>query len=242
MNIAILGATSAIAHACARRWAAPGVRFCLVGRDAARTQAVADDLVARGGGTASVITHDFAGTASVTALLAAIEDAAGPLDRILIAQGILPPQADSGADPDAVAALYTINVTSVVAAMLAAASAMRRRGRGEIIVLGSVAGDRGRPSNYLYGSTKAALASACEGLRLSLAGSGVRLLLVKPGLVRSPMTAALPDSPLFAEPAVIAAAIDRGLRAGRHTIYAPWFWRPIMFVVRHAPGAVVRRM
>ena len=242
MNIAILGATSAIAHACARRWAKPGVRFCLVGRDAARMQAVADDLVARSGATAAVITHDFAGTASVAALMSAIDAAAGPLDRILIAQGILPPQADTEADPDAVAGLYTVNVTSVVTAMLAAAATMRERRRGEIIVLGSVAGDRGRPSNYLYGSTKAALAAACEGLRLSLAGTGVRLLLVKPGLVRSPMTAALPDSPLFAEPEAIAAAIDRGLRGRRAVVYAPWFWRPVMFIVRHAPGRIVRRM
>jgi decaprenylphospho-beta-D-erythro-pentofuranosid-2-ulose 2-reductase len=242
MNIAILGATSAIAHACARRWAAPGVRFCLVGRDAGRTQAVADDLIARSGASAAVIAHDFAGTASVAALMTAVEAAAGPLDRILIAQGVLPAQAGVEADPDAVAALYTINVGSVVAAMLAAAASMRERKRGEIIVLGSVAGDRGRPSNYLYGSTKAALAAACEGLRLSLAGTSVRLLLVKPGLVRSPMTAALPDSPLFAEPEAIAAAIDGGLRNRRDTIYAPWFWRPIMFIVRHAPARIVRRL
>jgi short-subunit dehydrogenase len=242
MNICIFGATSAIAHACARRWAGPGTRFALVGRDSVRTEAIAADLTARGAASARVWTHDFASAASVAALVADIEAAIGPLDRVLIAQGTMPPQDASAGNPDSVAQLYAVNTASVVAAMLAAALWMRPRGRGDVIVLGSVAGDRGRPSNYLYGSTKAAIATACAGLQLELAGSGVRVLLVKPGMVRSPMTAGMPDSPLFAEADTVAASIDAGLRGRAGTIYAPAWWRVIMLVIRHAPSVVVRRL
>lgn len=242
MNIAILGATSAIAHACARNWADTDVHFALVGRDAARTQAVADDLAARGNAQARVYVHDFAGTTSVAALIAAIEADHGALDRVLIAQGIMPPQAASAADPDSVAALYAVNTASVVASLLACVRTMRPRGHGQVIVLGSVAGDRGRPSNYLYGSSKAALATACAGLQLELAGSGMHLLLVKPGMVRTAMTAGLPEGPLLAEPDTVAKGIDRALRRRLLTAYVPGYWRLVMAVIRHAPVFVVRKL
>jgi short-subunit dehydrogenase len=198
--------------------------------------------MARGNAQATVITHDLAAGASAVELHNAMEAAIGPIDRLLIAHGVLPAKEASEANPDSVAQLYAVNVTSTVASMLAAAAAMRVRGHGEIIVVGSVAGDRGRPSNYLYGSSKAAVGAACDGLRMRLAGTGVRVMLVKPGLVRSPMTAGLPDSPLFAQPEDVAAAVDTGLRRGSGTVYAPWFWRPIMWVVRHAPEAIVRKL
>ncbi|MBS0319251.1 MAG: SDR family NAD(P)-dependent oxidoreductase [Proteobacteria bacterium] len=242
MNIAIFGATSAIAHACARRWATTGARFALVVRDTARGDTLAADLTARGAADARVVRADFAADGSAVALVAALERDFGALDRVLVAQGVMPSQASLAADPDALATMVTINMTSVLAVALAAANAMRARGHGEIVVLGSVAGDRGRPSNYLYGSTKAALATACDGLAYDLAGTGVHVMLVKPGMVHSPMTAGLPDSPLFAEPDAIAVAIDRGLARHRRVAYAPAFWRVVMAVIRHAPRFVVRKL
>lgn len=242
MNIAIVGATSAIATAFARLRASRGDAFCLVARDQQKVDEVAKDLVARGASSARTLVRDFSLPFSTTQLLAEIEATSWATDIILVAHGVLPNQDACERNPDLLSSVIVTNFSSVSAISLAMAQAMAPRGSGTVIVIGSVAGDRPRPSNYIYGSTKAALDAFCVGLRERVRDRQVRVILVKPGMVRSPMTEHLQDGVLFASPEKIASAIERAIGSAADTVYAPWYWRLIMLIVRLLPSQFVRRM
>ena len=238
-RVVIFGATSAIAQATARLFAAEGAWLFLVARSPERLEAVAADLRTRGA-RVETATGDLAAVDGHAAL---VEQARGALDGIegaLIAYGTLGDQAES--QRDGAAMLRELNTNFVSPASLLHEVA-RVMAHGTIAVIGSVAGDRGRQSNYVYGAAKGGLRVFAQGLRHRLTGSGVDVVLVQPGFVDTPMTAGVAKGgPLWAKPERVARDIHRTMARGRPAIlYTPWFWRWIMLIVRLAPDAVFRR-
>lgn len=238
-RILVIGATSAIAEATARRYAAAGARLFLVGRDAARLETIAADLRLRGA-TAEWHALDANDTAAHAPMLDAAWTALGQVDVALVAHGTLPDQAACAASVETSLREFATNGTSVIA--LCTALAQRLQAPATLAVISSVAGDRGRASNYLYGSAKAAVSAFTSGLRQSLHGSGVNVLTIKPGFVDTPMTAAFKKGALWATPEQVAAGIERAIARRRSVAYLPWFWWGIMRVITHIPEAVFRRI
>jgi decaprenylphospho-beta-D-erythro-pentofuranosid-2-ulose 2-reductase len=242
-NILIIGATSAIAEATARRFAARGDRLFLVGRDAARLRMIADDLAVRGAMASATATLDVADFAAHGGVLDAAERELGAIDVVLVAHGTLSDQAECERSIEALRHEFDVNAVSTLALLTDLANRLERRGRGTLAVISSVAGDRGRQSNYVYGSAKAAVTTFLGGLRQRLAKAGVAVLTIKPGFVDTPMTAAIPNKgALWAQPDRVAAAIVKAIDGGRNIVYVPWFWRWIMLVIRHIPEPLFKRM
>jgi short-subunit dehydrogenase len=240
-RIAILGAASAIAEAAARLWAAGGARLALVGRDADRLRVIAADLRARGAAMAEPVAADCA-VSNADAEFERIAELLGGLDIVLLAYGVLGDQARLERDPAAAAALLQTNFVSAAAWCLAAANRFERQRSGSLVVIGSVAGDRGRASNYVYGASKAGLGVLVEGIAHRLAKSGARAILIKPGFVDTPMTAHMPGKGfLWAQPGTVAETIVKAADRGGPVVYAPFFWRPIMSVVRNVPSRILHR-
>ncbi len=240
-RVIILGALSAIAEATAREWARQGAELLLVGRDAARLEAIAADLRARGGAAQTAVADLADGEIEQT--FAALAARLGEVDIVLIAYGALGEQARAEKDALEAQRLLAVNFTSAARWCLAAADLFEAKGHGTLIVLGSVAGDRGRGSNYIYGAAKGGLGILVQGIAHRLARGGARTVLVKPGFVDTPMTASIEKKgPLWAQPAAIARII---VKAGEGktgpVVYAPWFWRWIMLVVRFMPARVFYR-
>lgn len=242
-RIVIIGATSAIAEHCARLWLERrSVSLVLVGRDAARTEKVAADLRVRSAGsTVSVQATDFSDPAAIRALVDGIV-AGGMPQQVLIAHGSLPDQAVCQGDLAAAAEALEVNGLSPVLFAEAFAGHMERFG-GVITVIGSVAGDRGRRSNYVYGAAKGLVTRYAQGLQHRLAGSGspLKVVLVKPGPTATPMTAHLPPRGLASAQSV-AKLIVQGSAAGKPVVYAPGKWALIMMVIRHLPAVVFNKM
>lgn len=242
-NILIVGATSAIAIACARRWAAQGSRLFLTGRQPLRLDAVAQDLRVLGAAEVATWVLDVNDHAQHPAMLDACRDTFGWIDVVLVAHGTLSDQARCEHDVTAVMREFTTNGLSTIALLTLLADQLERQKHGTIAVLSSVAGDRGRPSNYVYGAAKAAVTTFCEGLRARLFKSGVHVLTIKPGFVDTPMTAGLAlPAPLVASPGRVAVDITRAIERRKDTLYTPWFWAGIMFVIRSVPGFVFKRV
>jgi decaprenylphospho-beta-D-erythro-pentofuranosid-2-ulose 2-reductase len=236
-RILILGATSGIAEAAARRWAAEGASLLLVGRDATRLDTITADLKLRGG-TVQVASLDLV-TADAAAGLAAFAARLGGIDVILLAYGIMPSQDESRSSPAVLRSMFETNFLSAALWAEAAATLLEAQKSGCLIVLGSPAGDRGRRKNYLYGATKAGIATLVEGIAHRLDGTGARAVLLKPGPTRTAMTAGLPGN--MSEPADIAGAIVRAAESGGSVQYAPARWALIMAVIRHLPWTLFRR-
>lgn len=233
-RVVIFGATSAIAQAVARRLAGRSAALHLVGRDPAKLAAVRDDLAARGARVSTAVA-DLDDIGRHAALVDEAAAAMGGLDAALIAQGTLPDQAACEADFARTTAQWTTNFVAPASLAAILADRFEREGRGVIAALSSVAGDRGRRSNYVYGTAKGALTIFLQGLRGRLDARGVRVVTIKPGFVDTPMTAGFRKGALWATPAGIAPSIVAAMEHGRGEIYVPSFWWAIMFVIRHLP-------
>ncbi|MEX3954886.1 SDR family oxidoreductase [Trinickia sp. EG282A] len=241
-NILIVGATSAIAGACARQWAAKGARFLLVARNGERLEQVAQDLTARGAQLASCYALDINDLKRHGEMLDRCTQVLGAPDIVLVAPGTLPDQAACQADVAVAVNEFTTNATSVIALLTPVANMLEAQRKGVLAVISSVAGDRGRPSNYLYGSAKAALTAFCAGLNARLFKSGVHVLTIKPGFVATPMTQGLPlPGPLVATPEKVATQIVRAIERRKDVLYTPGFWAGIMLVIRLLPVFVFKR-
>ncbi|VVD27233.1 SDR family oxidoreductase [Paraburkholderia dioscoreae] len=241
-NILIVGATSAIAIACARHWATQGARFFLVARNGERLQQVAADLSARGAQLAACHQLDIDRLDLHSGMLEHCQRELGALDIVLVAPGTLPDQTACQADPAVAVREFNTNAVSVIALLTPIANILEAQKRGALAVISSVAGDRGRPSNYLYGSAKAALSAFCEGLNARLFKAGVHVLTVKPGFVATPMTAGLPlPGPLVATPDQVAGDIVRAVDKRKDVLYTRWFWAPIMLIIRSVPRFLFKR-
>lgn len=241
-RIVILGAASAIAEATARIWAREGARFILVGREKSRLDAIADHLRLLGAAQAHPLVLDCA-TADAGAELAAMLKALGGLDVMLLAYGLLGEPKRLETEPAAAAELMQTNFCSAAAWCLAASAILERQRSGVLLVIGSVAGDRGRRSNFVYGASKGGLARLVEGIAHKLAPVGARAVVVKPGFVDTPMTARVAKKGLlWADPDTIARVIARAAERGGPTVYAPAFWRWIMLAIRHLPAPVFNKL
>ena len=239
---AIFGATSGIAVAVARRLAADGASLVLVGRNAEALAATARDLRVRGAAAVVEIAADLAAIEMLGEAADRAWRALPGLDFALLAYGSLPDQAALEADPGAAAAMLSLNLASPAVLALHLARRFEAQGSGVLAVITSVAGDRGRRSNYLYGAAKGGLQRFLEGLRHRLAGVGVQVLDVRPGFVATRMTEHLPQGGLlWAQPDRVAADIVRALRRRRAVLYTPWFWRIILAIVRALPRPLFHR-
>ncbi len=242
-RVLIIGASSAIAAACARRWAAGGAQLVLVGRDADKLAAVARDLTVRGAASASTYVLDALDTPRHAEMLDAAVTTLGTIDVALIAHGTLPDQQACEHDVTQTLHAFASNATSVMALLTILATQLERQRHGALAVITSVAGDRGRPSNYVYGSAKAAVSTFCEGLRPRLFKAGVSLTDIRPGFVHTPMTAGLPlPALLVAEPDAVAARIVHGIARQRDVLYVPAFWALILLIVRLLPRPLFKRL
>ncbi len=166
----------------------------------------------------------------------------GDVDIVILAFGVLGDQMQVEADPAQAVHIATVNYTGAVSVGLHVARRLRAQGHGHLVVLSSVAGDRARRSNYVYGSTKAGLDAFAQGLGDALVGSGASVLVVRPGMVRTRMSAGLPEAPMTTDPEVVGAVIVQALRKGKHTVYAPGPLRYLMTAVKAVPRSVFRKL
>lgn len=231
----IVGATSAIAQAVMRRLVSGSARFVLIARNAERVEQVAQDLRSRGAADVSTIVRDLDELESHPELVERSWSTLGGCDLLLLAHGTLPIQVRCQDSVDETLKAFRTNALSSISLLTLFAGKFAAQRAGSIAVISSVAGDRGRRSNYVYGSTKAALTAFTSGLRSRLATAGVHVLTVKPGLVDTPMTADFKKGALWASPESVGAKIVSALEKRRDVAYAPWFWRPVMFGIRSVP-------
>lgn len=240
-RIGVLGATSDIAEATMRRWASDASGFRLVARGSDALDLAAADLRARAQGAAvATLVADLGSTQGVRDAVDWLF-ADGALDIVLIAFGTMPSQTEADADPAVAAGLLELNGTLTLLAAHLGALALVEQGQGALVVIGSVAGDRGRASNYLYGAAKAMVATGVAGLQHRTAGSAVRVTLVKPGPTATKMTEKLAGGLPLARVEVVARDIVEGVAQGRPVVYTPRRWRLIMTVVRLLPRGVFER-
>lgn len=243
-KIVIIGATSAMATHCARLWAqGQTLDLMLVGRDAARLERVATDLRARSAGSrVTAIVADFSVAANIAQTVDAIV-ADGPADIVLIAHGSLGDQASSQRDLTQCQRELEVNGVSPVLFAEAFAAHMERAGRGTLALIGSVAGDRGRRSNYVYGAAKGLVTRYAQGLQHRFAGTPVKVVLIKPGPTDTPMTAHLKAGGARMAPVEdVAREIVAAVDSGRPVAYVPSIWRVIMMVIRHLPAFVFNKL
>lgn len=244
LRIALVGATSAIAAHCARLWLQQGAsHLTLIGRDAARLERLAADLRTRQPAAhIDCVVGDFADPVQIARQVESIcQDK--PLDVVLIAHGSLPVQAECEGSLEACQQALVLNGVSPVLYAEAFARQMATAGRGSLAVIGSVAGDRGRKSNYVYGAAKGLVDRYLQGLQHRFAGSNVQVVLIKPGPVDTPMTAHLKGGKMSLAPVEqVAAEIVAGIARGQPVIYTPKKWWLIMMVVKHLPRFVFNRM
>lgn len=244
MKIVILGATSAIAEATARLYAGEGAELLLVARQPERLATIAADLKLRGAARVETAMRDLADSDDVAGAFAGFVTTLGGVDHVLLAYGVLGDQKAAEQNPAEAQANLRINFTSAAAWTLVAAEVLERQGHGSLVVLGSVAGDRGRRANFVYGAAKAGLATLVEGIAHRFAGKGPRAVIVKPGPVITPMTDGFANRNglMWATPETVAKIVRRVADRGGPVVYAPWFWRWIMLVIRLLPASIFNRL
>jgi decaprenylphospho-beta-D-erythro-pentofuranosid-2-ulose 2-reductase len=239
-TIVLLGGSSDIGRAIVERLASPSLRtLVLAGR---RPAEMGIDELERPGVTVETVAFDATDPASHQEFVSGLVERHGDLDVVIVAFGQLVDQAALDDDPARAAELVTVNYTGAVSVSLAVAARFRAQGHGRLVVLSSVAGERVRKANYVYGSSKAGLDSFAQGLGDALSGTGASVLVVRPGFVHSRMTEGMKAAPFATTPSAVADATVSALRRGRRTVWVPSTLRPVFSVFRHLPGAVWRRL
>ena len=236
----VIGGSSGIGEALCRRLAASGCDVAAVGRSAERLVALQE--AAAGAGRVRAYSHDVADTAAVPALFQAICRDLGGLDTVVYAAGVMPRIGSTDYEFAKDSEIIAVNVSGAVAWLNEAAQRFAAAGAGTIIGIGSVAGERGRRGQPVYGASKAALAHYLEALRNRLRQRGVRVLTVKPGPVATPMTAGLARLPMVISAERAAALILKAARGRRQTAYVPERWRLVMAILRAIPSSVFSRL
>jgi decaprenylphospho-beta-D-erythro-pentofuranosid-2-ulose 2-reductase len=225
-----------------RRLAAHGTRFMLVARHSDRLTAVAQDLRTRGALKVDTWIMDLDDTTAHPEMLAIAAERLGRIDLALIAHGVLGDQQAAEADFNVAAAILHTNFIATVSLLTWLGNYFQVQRGGTLAVVSSVAGDRGRKSNYVYGASKGALNIFLEGLRNRIDRDGVQVLTIKPGFVDTPMTAHVPHNALFASPDQVARGILKAVERRRDVAYVPWFWVGIMLLIRAIPGFQFKKM
>lgn len=242
-SVLVLGGTSEIALAVLRRLVARRARtIVLAGRDPEGLRRVADELVARGASCVETVVFEATDPAGHAAAVDDVFDRHGDIDLVLVAFGVLGIQEALERDPLAAVQVAQVNYVASVSVGLAAAARLRAQGHGNLVALSSVAAERPRRSNFVYGSSKAGMDAFFRGLGDSLRGSGARVLVVRPGFVHTRMTAGMAPLPFATTPDAVAAAVVRGLETGAETVWVPSVLRWVMAALRHLPGPLFRRV
>ena len=231
-NVVLVGATSAVAQAVAERCRDRGDRLFLLARDPEKLERLAQSL---GPAVVGVDAGDFLDTGRSAERWRRAVQALGSVDVVLLAHGDLGDQLESERDYREAERVFAVNMLSVIAFVVPIANTFEQAGRGALVAISSVAGDRGRPRNYTYGAAKGALSLYLQGVRSRLFGRGVRVVNVRLGPVDSPMTVSHEKNALFATPASVAGEILAASEGCPEDLYVPWFWRPIMATVRNLP-------
>lgn len=237
----LLGATSSMARAFARKVAASGAAVLLAGRDQDDLATLAGDCRLRGARLAEALPFDARDPAGFAALLARAEAESGHLNAAVFV-GSMPPQAEIDADPALIDGTVTDSFTGPARFLQMLAPLMEARGGGCVVGVGSVAGDRGRLGNYVYGAAKAGFHTYLSGLRNRLTRAGGHVVTVKPGFVDTSMTWGIPGMFLVATPEAVADDIWKAVTKRRNVIYTPFFWRYIMLIICHVPEFIFKKM
>ncbi len=241
-RIVILGATSAIAEATARLYATAGHELCLVARNGERLALLSDDLATRGAARVVTLKSNLDDSAHHGEIIRYAHEQLGGFDIVLLAFGLLPDGERAYLEPELIRETFAVNTVSAITLLALAANELVAQGHGTLAAISSVAGDRGRQSNALYGASKAALDTFLAGLRNRVARAGVHVLTIKPGFVDTPMIAHLERGPLWASPEAVARGIVTAIERRRDVVYLPAYWRAIMFVVRNIPERIFKRL
>jgi len=242
MKVLIIGATSAIAQETAKCFARDGAELFLVGRSEHKLSAIASDLKVRGARCAQTALLDVNDFEYHQSLLERATLTLGGLDMLLIAHGTLSDQCKCEQSVDEALHEFSTNCTSIISLLTISANYFEQQKHGCIAVISSVAGDRGRRSNYVYGASKAAVSAFLSGLRGRLAKSGVAVVTIKPGTVDTPMTAHMRKGLLFASAQKVGEGIYQAMLKKKDVVYLPWYWRFIMLIVRSIPESIFKRL
>jgi decaprenylphospho-beta-D-erythro-pentofuranosid-2-ulose 2-reductase len=241
-KILIVGATSSIATEVARTFAMEGAELFLAARNEEALATLSADLKVRGASSVATAAFDALNETSHVNLVQTALTTLGSLDAALIAHGVLPDQKRCQEFWPECHDAMIVNFLSPMQLLTVLATYFEERKTGNIAVISSVAGDRGRQSNYVYGAAKGGLTVFLQGLRNRLAHSGVSVTTIKPGFVDTPMTSHLRKNQLFASPQHVGARIHRAMKNGESVVYTPWFWRWIMLIIQHIPECLFKKM
>lgn len=236
----VAGATSSLAYALCQELAQRGWRLVLCGRDVEEMEKLATDIAVRFGGQSKVLEADFLDPAcDMDGLIIEVEEEMGPITHGFMLVGDMGDARHQGQLAN-IEQVMRVTATAPMKWVSALAAVMRRRNVGDIVVVSSVAGDRGRASNYVYGSAKAALSTFAAGLRHRMQGTDVHVMTVKPGFVDTPLTYGM-KSKLIADRGKVAHAIIEAMKARKNVVYVPFFWRWIMLIIQHIPEWLFKR-
>jgi decaprenylphospho-beta-D-erythro-pentofuranosid-2-ulose 2-reductase len=241
-KILVLGATSGIAEAACRIWAGQGASLFLVARNQEKLNAIAADLLIRGAAFVGANAVDLDDTTTHADLLIHAVNTLGGLDVAFLAHGILGNQQKAEADFAEASRILHTNLTSPISLLTWLGNFCAQRHSGTLAVITSVAGDRGRKSNYLYGASKAGLAAFLQGLRNRVDREGVTVLTIKPGPVKTAMTQGMKGYQKFADVDHVAQSIVKAIEARRDELYVPAKWCPIMFIIRSIPERIFKKL
>ena len=242
-SVLVLGGASEIAQAIVAGLVPGRCRtVVLAGRPSERLEAAAEAARAAGADVVEQVAFDTTDLAGSPSVIDTVFEKFGDIDLVLAAAGALGDQSEMENDPVAAAELITTNFTGLAGSLLAAASRMRVQGHGRLVIISSVAGERARKANFIYGSTKSGLDAFAQGLGDSLVGSGVSITIVRPGFVLGRMTEGMDPAPFSTTPQAVAEAVVKGIESGAEVVYAPPILRWVFAVMRHLPRAVWRRM
>lgn len=237
----ILGATSAIARQVARQICQRDIQLILIGRDEKRLQDLVSDISVRGGAALFQVA-DLDQMSSHQGLINELTIEHGCPDIVFVAYGTLPDQKHCESEQETALKELTTNFLSIQNFISIMANRMEAQRAGTIVVISSVAGDRGRQSNYFYGAAKGALSIYLQGLRNRLAKHNVQVLTVKPGFVDTPMTRDFKKGLLWVGPERVAKDIIRGIDKSKDVIYTPWYWKWIMLVIKSIPERIFKKL
>jgi decaprenylphospho-beta-D-erythro-pentofuranosid-2-ulose 2-reductase len=242
-KIMIFGAASAIAQETAKCFARDTWDLYLVDIKKERCQVVKDDILTKAGyAKIEVDELDANDFGKHEELIQRAINSLGGIDAVLIAHGTLPNQEAIQNNPEQILKEYSTNCLSVISLSTVATNYFEKQGSGTLAVISSVAGDRGRQSNYIYGSAKGAVSLFLQGLRNRLNKKGIKIITIKPGMVDTPMTAGMPKGPLFSQPSVIGEGIYKAMISGKDIAYLPKFWWLVMWVIKHIPETIFKKL
>lgn len=241
-NILIIGAGSAIARALARQYAEQGCRLHLLARDEPALQRQRQDLMLRGAEAVGIAVLDVNDHARHHSCMETAWQSLEQVDLVLICHGTLPDQPQCEHNFPRIQQELQTNAISTISLLCHIAPRLARQQAGCLAVITSVAGDRGRASNYIYGAAKSMVARYLEGLRAAMLKDGVHVMDIRPGFVDTPMTRQFPKGPLWTRPDTLARSIRRGVQLRRNVLYTPWYWQFIMLVIRAIPEPLFKRL